>query len=156
VAIPSRDGHDSDRLLHSQLEGLIVARLEDAGRVLLALPAGGYSTHLRTSNLDIARDFQAYGWTGERPRVPVPSSIRITRMEAALQWLQLISDDQVQLRRIVGLRMLVHPLSNRHLYSWRKVGEKISIDHRTAKSWHERGIGLIGSRLRELALMGQI
>lgn len=156
VAISSRDGRTNDQPLHSKLEGLIIARLEDAGRVLLARPSGGYSTRLRTSNLDVVRDFQAYGWTGERPRVPVPSSIRITWMEQALQWVQFIADDQLQLRRIVGLRMLVHPLSNRYLYSWRNVGEKLNINHQTAKSWHGRGIALIGSRLRALAVMGQI
>jgi hypothetical protein len=54
------------------------------------------------------------------------------------------------------LRMLVHPLTNRYIYSWRKVGERLGISHQTAKSWHERGISLIGVGLRELAMTGQI
>jgi hypothetical protein len=130
------------------LETLIVARLEDAGRVLLALPMRGYSTVLRTGYPDVVHDIQAYGWHGEQPRIPVPSADRITRLEETLDWMRLIPAEELRLKRVVGRRMLVHPLSDKHLYSWRRIGRDLQVDHKTAQHWHDRAIDLLGAGLR--------
>ena len=43
------------------------------------------------------------------------------------------------LRRIVGARSLVHPMTGRHLYSWRRLGTAIGADHKAVQRWHAQG-----------------
>jgi len=97
----------------------VIYRLEEAGETLLALPGTGYSTRLRTSSLDIVRTaLENYGWSDDRVRPPVPSSTKITRMDETLAWILLIPRENYVLRRIVGARCLVSPVTERHLFSW--------------------------------------
>jgi hypothetical protein len=135
------------------LERLIVLRLEDAGRVLLALPMRGHSTALRTGHPEVVHEaIEAYGWNDARGRPAAPSAAQITRMDEALAWLALIPNTRQELRRVVGRRMLIHPLNDRHLYSWRQIGREFGISHHTAESWHRQGIEAIGFRLRALSV----
>ncbi|HTR17397.1 MAG TPA: hypothetical protein VMI52_10235, partial [Acetobacteraceae bacterium] len=94
---------------------LVIYRLEEAGSTLLALPQGGYSTRLRTQNLEIARDdadlIPAPGSEAGPLRPPVPSASRITRMDETLAWIPLIPRERHVLRRIVGARALVSPVT---------------------------------------------
>ena len=91
---------------------LVIRRLEEAGAALLALPGSGWSTRLRGSSLEIVRTaMESYGWTTKRIRPPIPSAERITRMDEALAWIPLIPVDRYVLRRIVGARSLVHPIT---------------------------------------------
>src|SRR5579875_1481089 len=90
----------------------VIARLEEAGRTLLALPGTGWSTRLRITQYDVVRSaLENYGWEKQPARPAVPSAARITRMDEAMAWLQLIAQDRYVLRRIVGARALVHPVS---------------------------------------------
>src|SRR5690242_13532205 len=67
---------------------LVVARLEEAGRTLLSLPSGGFSTKLRSSSLEIVRvAAESYGWTEKQVRPAVPSAARITEMDESLAWI---------------------------------------------------------------------
>jgi len=126
----------------------VTSRLEEAGATLLALPGTGWSTRLRTSSLDIVRTaLESYGWTSTRIRPAVPSAERISRMDEALQWLTLIPQDRYVLRRIVGARSLVHPISERHLFPWRQLGAVLGADHKAVQRWHAQGIGLIVAAL---------
>ena len=62
----------------------VIARLEEAGETLLCLPAGGYTTALRTSTWTVLQEAaEAYGreGAGVRLRPPVPSAAKITRMD---------------------------------------------------------------------------
>ena len=129
----------------------VVARLEEAGETLLCLPAGGYTTKLRTSTwtvLDDAAEAYGYGTVG-RLRPPVPDAARISRMDVALGWLALIPDDRFVLRRIVGSRMLVSPTTGRHLFPWRRLGTLLGADHKAVQRWHGQGIGLLVQALRK-------
>ena len=95
----------------------MIHRLEEAGATLLALPGTGWSTRLRSSSLEIVRTaVESYGWTANSIRPPIPSAARITRMDEAMGWITLIPVDRYVLRRIVGARSLVHPVTERHLY----------------------------------------
>jgi hypothetical protein len=135
------------------LEQLIVARLEDAGRVLLALPMRGPSTEMRTGHPEVVHEaIEAYGWNAAVGRPAMPSARQITRMDEALTWLALIPAERMAFRRVVGRRMLVHPLNDRHLYSWRQIGRELGISHHTAESWHAQGIDAIAFRLRTLSV----
>ena len=127
---------------------LVTYRLEEAGATLLALPGTGWSTRLRASSLEIVRAaVESYGWSEKHIRPPIPSAARITRMDEALAWIPLIPIDRYVLRRIVGARSLVHPITERHLYPWRRVATAIGADHKAVKRWHTQGIDLIVARL---------
>ena len=132
----------------------VVARLEEAGATLLALPGSGWSPRLRSSSLEIVRvAIESYGWTTKRIRPPVPSAARITRMDEAMGWISLIPVDRYVLRRIVGARSLVHPITERHLFPWRRLAAVLGADHKAVQRWHGQGIDLVVSELnkREVA-----
>ena len=143
-------GEQSAALSGAPVDATFVTwRLEEAGRTLLALPGTGWSTKLRSTQLEIVRSaLESYGW-GTRPvRPAVPSAARITRMDEALAWLQLIKQERSYvLRRIVGARALVHPISDRHLFSWRRLATVVGADHKAVQRWHAQGIGLIVTAL---------
>ena len=123
-------------------------RLEEAGATLLALPGTGWSTRLRTSSLDIVRTaLESYGWGPARIRPAVPSAERISRMDQALGWISLIPSDRYVLRRIVGARSLVHPVTERHLFPWRRLAAALGADHKAVQRWHGQGISLIVAAL---------
>jgi len=127
----------------------VVYRLEEAGATLLALPGSGYSTRLRTSSLEIVRTaLEAYGWTEAQIRPSVPSAERITRMDEAMSWIPLIPLERYVLRRVVGARSLVHPVNDRHLFPWRRLGKALAADHKAIQRWHAQGIGMIVAALR--------
>ena len=133
----------------------VVYRLEEAGATLLALPGTGWSTRLRTSSLEIVRtSLEAYGWTEARIRPPVPSAEKITRMDEAMSWIPLIPLDKYVLRRVVGARSLVHPITDRHLFPWRRLGKALGADHKAiqrwacAGDWDDRG-GAKGDGIRD-------
>jgi hypothetical protein len=136
----------------------IIYRLEEAGATLLALPGTGFSTRLRVSHLDIVQSaMEAYGGSAGRIRPAVPPAARITRMDEALGWITMIPKDRYVLRRIVGARSLVTPVTERHLYSWRRLGEVLGADHKAVQRWHAQGIDmLVGAvtALRRTAVVG--
>jgi hypothetical protein len=137
----------------------VVARLEEAGRTLLALPRTGPSPALRASVWEVVHAAsEAYGWQPARLRPPVPDAARISRMDEALGWIRLIPPERYVLRRIVGARALVHPLTERHLYPWRRLGAALGADHKAVQRWHAQAIDLIVAALNggggEAALPG--
>jgi hypothetical protein len=126
----------------------VIARLEEAGATLLAMRATGWTTKLRTSNIEIVRTaVENYGWSEARVRPPVPSSEKITRMDEAMGWIGVIPLDRYVLRRIVGARSLVHPLTERHLFPWRRLGAALGADHKAVQRWHAQGIDMIVAAL---------
>jgi len=130
----------------------IVSRLEDAGRTLLALPSSGWNPGLRQSSLDIVRTaLEGYGWVEPRVRPPVPSASRIDRMDEAWTWIALIPDDRYVLRRIVGARALVSPTTDRHVFTWRRLGSVLGADHKAVQRWHAAGIAIIEAALNQRA-----
>jgi hypothetical protein len=127
----------------------VIYRLEEAGATLLALPSTGYSTRLRTSSLEIVRTaLEAYGWSDARVRPAVPSAEKIDRMDEAMGWITQIPVDRYVLRRVVGARSLVHPITDRHLYPWRRLGKALGADHKAVQRWHAQGISMIVDALR--------
>lgn len=128
----------------------VVARLEEAGQTLLALPHSGPTTRLVQSGMEWVRD-AAYVATEVRGKLrpPIPDAAQISRMDQALAWIGLISSDRFVLRRIVGARSLIDPLNGRHLYSWRRVALSIGADHKAVQRWHAQGIDIIVAALRQ-------
>jgi hypothetical protein len=128
----------------------VIYRLEEAGATLLALPGSGWSTRLRSSAIDIVRtSLESYGWSETRIRPAIPSSEKITRMDEAMGWLSLIPQERYVLRRVVGARSLVHPITDRHLFPWRRLGAALGADHKAVQRWHAQGIDIIAMALRQ-------
>ena len=128
----------------------VIYRLEEAGATLLALPGTGWSTHLRQSSLDIVRTaLEAYGWESARLRPAVPPADKIDRMDEAMTWLQLIPAERFVLRRVVCARSLVHPITDRHLFAWRRLGKLLGADHKAVQRWHASGIAMIVAGLNK-------
>lgn len=127
---------------------LVASCLEEAGATLLALPLSGPRTNLRTSAWPVVHAaVEAYGWSGARLRPAVPPAAAISRMDEVLSWIQLIPQENYVLRRIVGARALVSPLTGRHLFSWRRLGKLLGADARAVQRWHEKGLSLIALHL---------
>jgi hypothetical protein len=126
----------------------VISRLEEAGATLLALRNTGFTTKLRTSNIEIVRTaLEDYGEADPRVRPAIPSSDKITRMDEALGWIGAIPLDRYVLRRIVGARSLVHPVTDRHLYPWRRLGVALGAEHKAVKRWHVQAIAMIVAAL---------
>jgi hypothetical protein len=122
----------------------ILARLELAGATLLAMPAKGYSTQLRQMKFDIVHTaLEAYGWQSAAARAPMPSAADISAMDEAFGWLALIPEGQFMLRRILGARALVHPLTGRHIYPWRRLAAMLGADHKSVQRWHGQALALL-------------
>jgi hypothetical protein len=126
----------------------VTGRLEEAGAALLALPNTGWTTKLRTTNLEIVRiAMDDYGAADKRIRPPVPSASEISRMDEALGWILLIPIERHVLRRIVGARSLVNPMTERHLFPWRRLAAAMGADHKAVQRWHAEGIKRIVAAL---------
>lgn len=122
----------------------IVARLEDAGACLLAMPNLGYSTRMRQMRFDIVHTaLEAYGWETAPIRAPAPDATAISAMDEAFGWLALIPEEKYVLRRVLGARSLVHPITRRHLFPWRRLGGVLGADHKSVQRWHGDAVGLL-------------
>lgn len=121
----------------------VIYRLEEAGATLLSLPS--HACHLnRITGGDVMRTaLESYGWNADRIRPPAPSSEKITRMDEAMSWISLIPPEKYVLRRVVGARSLMHPITDRHLFPWRRLGAALGADHKAVQRWHAQGIEMI-------------
>ncbi|MGL4963174.1 MAG: DUF6362 family protein [Inquilinus sp.] len=121
----------------------VVARLEDAGRALLALPSSGLRpAGYRSMMPDVLRVIWEAGLTAENVvRAAPPSPSAIDRMDRVYAWLGYV-DDPTR-RRIVLLRSLVNPMTGRHLYAWRRIARLFNLDHKTVQAWHRDAVWTI-------------
>ena len=111
---------------------------------------------MRSSSLEVLRSAceLAEAAPGKRLRLPVPPAERIAAMDEAWTWLGLIPNDRYVLRRIVGARALVSPTTEKHLFSWRRLGGLLGADHRAVQRWHAEGIGWIVTGLTSAMRQG--
>ncbi|WP_297490694.1 DUF6362 family protein [Acidocella sp.] len=122
----------------------IVALFEAAGATLLALPGRGYTTQIRTMRFDVVHSaLDAYGWQSSAVRPPVPSAAAISQMDEVFGWLTLIPETKFVLRRILGARALVHPVTLRHLFPWRRIGTMLGADHKSVQRWHGQAVEML-------------
>ena len=127
----------------------VIVRLEEAGQTLLCLPRTGPTTALRqTRHQHLAEALGTYASADAcRPRPSLPSPSRITRMDQALAWITLIPREKLVLRRLVGCRCLISPLTGRHIFGWRQLARTLGADHKAIQRWHATGIDLIVATL---------
>lgn len=129
----------------------LVAELEHAGRTLQSLPAHGvWPSGERSFWPDVVHAAEvAYGWTAERPRPPRPDASSIARMDLAYGWIGLIPETRRTWRRLVLLRSLVDPFTDRHKFSWRRIAQQFGRDHKFWKAEWERAVGFLFARISE-------
>ena len=72
-------------------------------------------------------------------------------MDEAFGWLALIPESQFLLRRILGARALVHPLTGRYLFTWRRLAVSVGADHKSVQRWHGQAVDMV---VRGLAQRG--
>jgi hypothetical protein len=122
----------------------VIERLEQAGAALLAMPARGYTTHMRQMRFDIVHTaLEAYGWEDAGIRPAAPDAAAISAMDEAFGWLRFIPEESYVLRRILGARALVHPLTARHLFTWRRLAATLGADHKSVQRWHGHGVAIV-------------
>jgi hypothetical protein len=95
---------------------------------------------------------EAYGYSEEMARPPVPSPAAVSEMDRVLGWVSLIPQEKFVIRRVVQCRALVNPRTGRHVYSWRKLAAFLRCDLRAAQRWHVEGIATIVSGLNQPGL----
>lgn len=136
-------------------------RFEDAGRTLMALPLhrGALPMDLRSRWPEIMRSaddaFVALvgaaaqvkqDFESDRHQVRVsPSAHAVGRMDEVLDWLWYFEDPRK--RRLCLARALIHPVSDRHVVSYRKLGRIFGLHHDTIRVWHDRALSEIAQAL---------
>ena len=106
----------------------------------MAMPQIGFSPALAQRNYQIVRRMFHDEVTAPRLRMPVPSAAEITAMEEAFGWVLWIPESRAVVRRVVYARSMVHPLNDRHVYSWRKLAERLNTDHKAVQRWFIAGV----------------
>lgn len=125
----------------------VQAMLEEAGLTLMALPHTGPTTKLRQGGLEWVRDVMEYPPEKTVIRPPVPSGAAIDRMDRVLAWIPRIPADKFVLRRVVGARCLLSPLTGRYLFTWRRLAGAVGADHKAVQRWHAQGLAMIAGSL---------
>lgn len=126
----------------------IVARLEEAGRTLLALGGGtGPNARVVAAHEVVRAVIEAYGWSLASLRPAVPSAVAIDRMDEAYAWLALLPAHPPSARYLVARRSLVHPVTGRHLVSWRACARELGCGEASARRWHAEAIRSIAISL---------
>ena len=129
----------------------IQQRLEDAGRTLMMLPIprngvpGQYRSWwpdtVSTRSEWFAAQVQADAeireemLAGRNAVKLLPQQHQIDDMQEALEWIYDYLYDPF--KKIAFARMLVHPVSGRHIVSFRKLGRITGLDHKTVKARHD-------------------
>ncbi|GBR03191.1 DUF6362 family protein [Gluconobacter cerinus] len=123
--------------------------LDDAAYTLAALPASGCRPGgLRAYWPEMVPDREDLDWPLESDlKPPPPSSDEIERMDCSLEWLGLLADENRILRPVVNMRLIVHPMSGQHQWTWRKIGRKLGIGHETAKARHHEACRVIARKI---------
>lgn len=136
-------------------------RLDDAGRTLVALPMpkGERPQSVRSHWPETARQAEDafFALVGADDQIKqdfsrdhnavraAPSARAVARMEEVLNWLWYLSDERK--RRLCLARALIHPVSDRHLVSYRKLGRIFGLHHDTMRAWHDRALADLAQAL---------
>jgi len=142
ITIAPRIKGGAEILANAETRVALTLRLEDAGMTMLVLPASGHCIKLRVTLCDIVQAAgDAYGWQPSRLRLAYPAAAASDRMDEAFAWLTLIPEERYVLRCICSARALIHPITRRHLYTWRRLGTLLGADHKSVQRWHGEALG---------------
>ena len=132
----------------------IKRRLEEAGKTLMMLPmpVNGAPAGQRSQWPEVVRTYQEWfiaqvmadkdnieEMMAGRNAVRVkPQQKQMDRLDEALNWLWYIEDRPR--RGVVTLRSLRHPVSDKHVYGWRRIARKYRMHENTIRLWYDKGI----------------
>ena len=142
VAAPQSPSPASSQTTRSRRD-IVSALLFWAGEKLVAMPISSPKPKQYMSYWpEFARNpNEAYGYNSTRlPRLS-PTSSEISHMDEILAWLRFIPERPVA--RLVSLRILIHPVTQRNLNSWSACARIVGTDRQTAHRWFERGVSAI-------------
>lgn len=107
----------------------VVRGYEDAFAALIGAPD------------EVKRDFsEAHNMVRVAPSAPA-----VGRMDEVLGWLWRVGNPRM--RRLCLSRALIHPVSGRHVVSYRKLGRIFGLHHETVRAWHDRALADIAVSL---------
>ena len=117
--------------------------LEWAGERLLALPVNGTKpSSYRSFWPDYPDDPNtAYGYTGEKFRIPAPPPDQIRLVDDILAL--IILEPSKHKRRVLQARSMISPLNGRHLYSWGRISKLLCTSRYIVTAWHNQGLSHI-------------
>lgn len=128
---------------------LVIHRLERAGATLLAMRTRSpMPAPYRCALPAVLRDvYDTWDWTEPATswdnRPAIPNAAAVSQMEATMAWLGYIPQARYVLRRIVAARLLVNPITGKHVIHWRKLGAVLHCSHEACRGWHAAGIAMI-------------
>ena len=135
----------------------VQSSLEFAGQSLLSMRIKNPGPcEMRGFWPSIVQDEEVELPLGVRNRAVMPIGREIDAMDEILAWIQLIPQEKAEMRRAVGLRSLISPISDKHLYPWKRIAKILSCDPRTAMAWHATGIGLIARELNTRPMLARL
>lgn len=121
----------------------IIRRLEEAGKTLLAMHGGERDLGMQMMRWEIVRDPRKDYPGSTRMRAAIPDADQITAMDEAFGWVHVIPLDMMAKRRVVWCRAMVDPISDAYRFSWRRIGEMMSMDHKRVQRMHAEAIDII-------------
>lgn len=138
-----------------------LALLEWAGERLLALRISNpYPASYRVVWPEFARNpREAYGYGSTRVRPAIPDARAIDTMDKILAWILLIPSPRH--RRVVQLRSLINPTTQRHKYTWAQIAADPHVCSAplSARRWHSEGINILVAKIPQemrLVLLDEI
>lgn len=150
----------------ADLHDNVKQRLEDAGRTLMMLPmpADGMPAGARAAWPDVQQRYWDIAGKADEGSLEErlaalalqrnattlgASSAAITRLDEVLEWLLAI--ERPHHRKAVMARMLIHPVSERPVNSWKQIAETLGASKSAVRHWQARGIQEILENLAEAA-----
>lgn len=115
--------------------------LEWAGARLMAMPGGKIKPAAeRVAWPEFSQDvWEVIDFRGSMPlRAAAPSAHEIPMVDLILTLPNVCEWDKT--RRILHVRSLIHPINNRYLYQWTRIGELLQLDRKTVRAIHARGL----------------
>ncbi|MGO2958656.1 MAG: DUF6362 family protein [Acetobacter sp.] len=122
--------------------------LEEAAFTLAALPANGLRpAGARSGWPDIVRDLEDVGRLDSDIMPPRPEPDEVSRLDQVLSWVQVFGPSEQHYRRVINMRLIVHPISGMHRWNWRKIAKVMGTDHKRAHDWHRCAVEVIAKKI---------
>ena len=125
----------------------IGSRLDEAGLTLARLRMSGAGTGMRLYWPEIVRQIFHDEPPAEKAWLPTPSSAQISQMDEVFGWLPLLPDSPHHLRSVVLKRLIINGHTERHRYSWRRLGDLLGCTDKTVKRWHGDAIAMLAVKI---------
>jgi hypothetical protein len=118
--------------------------LRRAGMTLMALPHTGPTLGIRLRSLEIVHAVEDAQEERRMVNRWQPSSHDIAAMDAVFPaWLQFIPVTNHKIRLTIGLRSLIRPSTERHIWTWKRIGDRLHCSDEWARQWHAKGVDMI-------------